>query len=96
MVPFRFGVRGCIGMQFALLEAKSFLSMALNFFNIQTPVGFVPVPCMSHGGAPICSDLIFNLTYREGGPLSRVDLFDDIGGLGNDYKIRELNGILSM
>jgi hypothetical protein len=84
MVPFGFGVRGCIGMQFALLEAKTFLCMALNSFNIQTPVGFVPVPCMSHGGAPTCCNLSFNLTHREGGPLSRLDLFDDIDGLGKD------------
>jgi cytochrome P450 len=88
MVPFGFGVRGCIGMQFALLEAKTFLCMAINFFNIQTPDGFVPVPCMSHGGAPICSELSFNLTHREGGPLSRVALFDEIDGLEKDDKTK--------
>lgn len=77
MLPFGYGVRGCIGMQFALLEAKTFLSMALNFFKIETPQGFVPLPYMGHGAAPTCKDLSFDLSYRTGGPLSRVDVFNN-------------------
>jgi cytochrome P450 len=91
MVPFGFGVRGCIGMQFAILEAKTFLCMALNFFDIQTPEGFVPTPYIGHGVAPSCLNLSFKLSPRAGGPLSRLELFDDIDfefddsdGLGKD------------
>ena len=87
MVPFEFGVRGCIGMQFTLLEVKTFLCMALNFFDIQTPEGYVLTPYNGRGAAPTRSNLSFKLSPGAGGTLSRLDLFDDIYvGLGKDAK----------
>ena len=77
MAPFGFGVRACVGSQFALLEAKTFLCMALHFFNIETPVGFVPIAHNGHGLSPTCKDLSLNISPRTGGPLSRVDVFDE-------------------
>jgi cytochrome P450 len=78
MVPFGFGVRGCIGMQFALLKAKTFVCMALKFFDIQTPEGYVPTPYNGHGAAATFLNLSFKLSPRARGPLSCLDLFDDI------------------
>lgn len=51
--------------------------MVLNFFKVQTPDGYVPIPSMGDGLAPTCLNLSFNLSFRAGGPLSRVKLFDD-------------------
>ncbi|KAL3918290.1 MAG: hypothetical protein SGILL_004307, partial [Bacillariaceae sp.] len=76
MAPFGFGVRACIGYQFAMLESKVFLAMVLNFFTLDTPKDFEVVP-VRHGGAPVCKDLTFNLRYREGGPLSKINVFSD-------------------
>ncbi|KAL3912338.1 MAG: hypothetical protein SGARI_001211, partial [Bacillariaceae sp.] len=77
MQPFGFGVRACIGYQFAMLESKTFLAMILNFFSLQTPKNYEIVP-KREGGAPICKDLTFNLKYRKDGPLSRIGLFSDV------------------
>ena len=77
MAPFGFGVRACVGSQFALLEAKTFLCMALHFFNIETPAGFVPIAHNGHGLSPTCKDLSLKISPRTGGPLSRVDVFDE-------------------
>ncbi|KAL7554490.1 hypothetical protein ACHAWF_018524 [Thalassiosira exigua] len=80
-VPFGFGVRACIGMQFALLEAKAFLCMMLNFFDMKTPEGFVPVPG-GRGGAPTCLNLRLIVKPRPGGPMSRINLFPEAGASG--------------
>lgn len=72
---FGFGVRTCIGMQFALLEAKTFLCMILNFFHIQTPKDFKIIPNVGNAFTAAPKGLCLNLTFRTGGPLSRVNLF---------------------
>ena len=65
MAPFGFGVRGCIGMQFALLEAKTFLCMMLNFFTIKTPQNFEIITSKHGGGAsPHCKNLSLTLGFR--------------------------------
>lgn len=73
MAPFGFGVRGCIGMQFALLEARTFLCMIFNYFTNDTPKGFQIQSHLGHGAAPTCLNLSFNLKYREGGPLANAN-----------------------
>jgi cytochrome P450 / NADPH-cytochrome P450 reductase len=75
-VPFGFGVRSCIGMQFALLEAKTFLCMILNSFTIQTPPDFKIIP-VGKAGAPTCQNLSFTLRHRPNAALSRVNLSAD-------------------
>jgi cytochrome P450 / NADPH-cytochrome P450 reductase len=74
--PFGFGVRSCIGMQFALLEAKTFLCMILNSFTIQTPPDFKIIP-VGKAGAPTCQNLSFTLRQRPSAALSRVSFFSD-------------------
>jgi cytochrome P450 / NADPH-cytochrome P450 reductase len=74
--PFGFGVRSCIGMQFALLEAKTFLCMVLNLFDIQTPPDFKIIPG-GKAGAPTCQNLSFTLRLRPNATASRVNLFTD-------------------
>lgn len=77
MNPFGFGVRGCIGMQFALLEAKVFLCMMLNYFEIKTPPNFEVIPARDDSTAPTCKNLTLIIKPRPSGPLSRVDLFEE-------------------
>lgn len=49
--PWGFGVRACIGSQFALWEAKTFLAMVLRVFKLRVPDGYVALPSTTEGGA---------------------------------------------
>lgn len=50
--PWGFGVRACIGSQFALWEGKLFLCMVLRCFKFRVPEGFArPLPSTADGGA---------------------------------------------
>eukprot|EP00775_Hariotina_reticulata_P009541 gene9541-9705_t len=49
--PWGFGVRACIGQQFALWEAKVFLAMILRMFKLRVPDGYIPKPSAADGGA---------------------------------------------
>jgi cytochrome P450/NADPH-cytochrome P450 reductase len=70
---FGFGVRACIGQQLAVLEAKTFLAMVLNFFSFSLPDGFQLVSSSKDGGAsPSPENLRLHLTARPSGPLDRA------------------------
>ncbi|KAF8059389.1 cypD [Scenedesmus sp. PABB004] len=66
--PWGFGVRACIGSQFALWEAKTFLAMILRFFKLRVPEGFgVPLPSVADGGAaPTPHHLRLRIWKRKG------------------------------
>eukprot|EP00873_Tetraselmis_striata_P026190 jgi/Tetstr1/446454/TSEL_033995.t1 len=70
---FGFGVRACIGQQLAIMEAKTFLCMMLNFFSFKLPDGFEMVTsCKDGGAAPSPEDLRLYISARPGGPLARA------------------------
>jgi len=83
---FGFGVRACIGSQFAMLEAKTFISMLLNFFTIKTPADYKIIPYVGKAFTASPKGLSFKLSYRAGGPLDRLDLFNDSGGDDNSTR----------
>eukprot|EP00877_Chromochloris_zofingiensis_P012868 jgi/Chrzof1/7835/Cz02g38090.t1 len=69
--PFGFGVRSCIGQQFALWEAKTFLSMILPAFSLKTLPGYVPESTLHGGGAaPVPGNLQMYIYPRAGSRLA--------------------------
>lgn len=68
-VGFGFGLRACIGSQFALWEAKTFLSMVLPRFELKLPDGFKLYPSTKEGGlSPTCENLSLFIRPRENAP----------------------------
>eukprot|EP00877_Chromochloris_zofingiensis_P012867 jgi/Chrzof1/7834/Cz02g38070.t1 len=69
--PFGCGVRSCIGQQFALWEAKTFLSMMLPAFSLKTLPGYVPESRNHDGGAaPVPGNLQLYIYPRVGSKLA--------------------------
>mmetsp|Transcript_77557 Transcript_77557/g.136845 ORF Transcript_77557/g.136845 Transcript_77557/m.136845 type:complete len:1320 (-) Transcript_77557:350-4309(-) len=68
--PWGFSTRACIGSQFALFEAKTFLASMLIHFRLEGVPGYKLVASTHAGGAaPSPKDLAFILHPRPGGPL---------------------------
>ena len=68
--PWGFATRSCIGSQFALFEAKTFLASMLLHFRLEGIPGYKIVASTHAGGAaPSPKDLAFILYPRPGGPL---------------------------
>lgn len=68
--PFGFGTRSCIGSQFALFEAKTFLASILLHFRLEGIPGYKLQPSLHAGGAaPSPDQLAFIIHPRPGGPL---------------------------
>eukprot|EP00878_Enallax_costatus_P002291 GHUV01002466.1.p1 GENE.GHUV01002466.1~~GHUV01002466.1.p1 ORF type:complete len:1154 (+),score=313.19 GHUV01002466.1:119-3580(+) len=67
--PWGFGVRACIGSQFALWEAKIFLAMVLRCFKLRVSEHYRnPEPSVADGGAaPTPHGLEFMIWTRKGG-----------------------------
>ena len=68
--PWGFATRSCIGSQFALFEAKTFLASMLLHFRLEGIPGYKIVASTHAGGAaPSPKDLAFVVYPRPGGPL---------------------------
>ncbi|CAE7451841.1 CYP102A5 [Symbiodinium natans] len=68
--PWGFASRACIGSQFALFEAKTFLASILIHFRLQGIPGYQMVAsCEGGGAAPSPEKLAFRVIPRPGGPL---------------------------
>ncbi|CAK9092542.1 Bifunctional cytochrome P450/NADPH--P450 reductase 2 (CYP102A3) (Fatty acid hydroxylase CypB) (Flavocytochrome P450 102A3) [Includes: Cytochrome P450 102A3 [Durusdinium trenchii] len=68
--PWGFSTRACIGSQFALFEAKTFLASMLIHFRLQGIPGYKLVASTEAGGAaPSPDNLAFQVFPRPGGPL---------------------------
>lgn len=68
--PFGFGNRACIGSQFAIFEAKTFLASLLLHFQLVAVPGYRLTASLEAGGAaPSPTDLEFFVFPRSGGPL---------------------------
>uniref|UniRef100_A0A7S4QGU7 NADPH--hemoprotein reductase n=1 Tax=Alexandrium monilatum TaxID=311494 RepID=A0A7S4QGU7_9DINO len=68
--PWGFGPRACIGSQFALFEAKTFLASVLLHFKLQRVPGYTLKASLHAGGAaPTPKDLALIVYPRPGGPL---------------------------
>jgi len=68
--PWGFATRSCIGSQFALFEAKTFLASMLLHFRLEGIPGYEIVASTHAGGAaPSPKDLAFIVYPRPGGPL---------------------------
>ena len=68
--PWGFATRSCIGSQFALFEAKTFLASMLLHFRLEGIPGYRIVASTHAGGAaPSPKDLAFIVYPRPGGPL---------------------------
>ena len=68
--PWGFSTRACIGSQFALFEAKTFLASMLIHFSLQGIPGYKLVASTEGGGAaPSPENLAFRVFPRPGGPL---------------------------
>lgn len=73
--PWGFGSRACIGSQFALFEAKSFLAIMLVHFKWIGKPGYHLMPGYVKGSAaPSAKDLAFEVKARPGGPLDTPHL----------------------
>jgi len=68
--PWGFSTRACIGSQFALFEAKTFLASMLLHFRLEGIPGY-KLTASTHGGgaAPSPHELAFIVYPRPGGPL---------------------------
>lgn len=72
--PWGFGTRSCIGSQFALFEAKTFLaSMLLHFKLIAVPGYKLKATVDAGGAAPSPHKLALTVFPRPGGPLFAAD-----------------------
>ena len=70
--PWGFGTRACIGSQFAIFEAKSFLALLLVHFKWTGKPGYRLMPAFVKGSAaPNAQDLAFEIKARPGGPLDK-------------------------
>ena len=70
--PWGFGSRACIGSQFAIFEAKSFLALLLVHFKWTGKPGYRLMPALVKGNAsPNAKDLAFEIKARPGGPLDK-------------------------
>eukprot|EP00442_Polarella_glacialis_P051737 CAMPEP_0115155730 /NCGR_PEP_ID=MMETSP0227-20121206/68055_1 /TAXON_ID=89957 /ORGANISM="Polarella glacialis, Strain CCMP 1383" /LENGTH=1158 /DNA_ID=CAMNT_0002566835 /DNA_START=113 /DNA_END=3586 /DNA_ORIENTATION=+ len=68
--PWGFGTRACIGSQFALFEAKTFLASLLIHFRLEGIPGYqLRAGFHAGGAAPSAENLAFVLYPRAGGPL---------------------------
>jgi len=68
--PWGFATRACIGSQFALFEAKTFLASMLIHFRLEGIPGYKLVATTAAGGAaPSPDNLAFHVFPRPGGPL---------------------------
>lgn len=68
--PWGFASRACIGSQFALFEAKTFLASMLIHFRLQGIPGYkIVASCEGGGAAPSPANLAFHVFPRPGGPL---------------------------
>ena len=68
--PWGFASRACIGSQFALFEAKTFLASMLIHFRLQGIPGYkIVASCEGGGAAPSPENLAFHVFPRPGGPL---------------------------
>lgn len=68
--PWGFATRACIGSQFALFEAKTFLASILSHFQLQAVPGYKLLASYEDGGAaPSPHKLAFRVFPRPGGPL---------------------------
>ncbi|CAJ1345293.1 unnamed protein product [Effrenium voratum] len=68
--PWGFATRACIGSQFALFEAKTFLASMLIHFQLKGVPGYKMVAnCEGGGAAPSPEKLAFHIFPRPGGPL---------------------------
>lgn len=68
--PWGFASRACIGSQFALFEAKTFLASILIHFRLQGIPGYrLVASCEGGGAAPSAEKLAFRVFPRPGGPL---------------------------
>ncbi|CAL1146957.1 unnamed protein product [Cladocopium goreaui] len=68
--PWGFSTRACIGSQFALFEAKTFLASMLIHFRLQGIPGYKLIASTEAGGAaPSPQNLAFQVFPRPGGPL---------------------------
>ena len=67
--PWGFATRACIGSQFALFEAKTFLASMLIHFRLQGIPGYKLKAALSEGAAPSPENLAFYVYPRPGGPL---------------------------
>eukprot|EP00435_Cladocopium_sp_Y103_P021944 s943_g5.t1 len=68
--PWGFSTRACIGSQFALFEAKTFLASMLIHFRLQGIPGYKLIASTEAGGAaPSPENLAFQVFPRPGGPL---------------------------
>ncbi|CAJ1402651.1 unnamed protein product [Effrenium voratum] len=67
--PWGFSTRSCIGSQFALFEAKTFLASILLHFRLQPMPGYQLQAALEGGAAPSAKDLKFMVFPRPGGPL---------------------------
>ena len=68
--PWGFATRACIGSQFALFEAKTFLASMLIHFRLQGIPGYKLMASTEAGGAaPSPDNLAFQVFPRPGGPL---------------------------
>lgn len=72
--PWGFGNRACIGSQFALFEAKTFLaSMLLHFKWVAVPGYQLKASLEAGGAAPSPHKLAFHIYPRSGGPCCAPD-----------------------
>lgn len=68
--PWGFASRACIGSQFALFEAKTFLASMLIHFRLEGIPGYTMVAsCEAGGASPSPENLAFRVFPRPGGPL---------------------------
>jgi len=68
--PWGFATRACIGSQFALFEAKTFLASMLLHFRLEGIPGYKMVAsCEGGSAAPSPENLAFHVFPRPGGPL---------------------------